>query len=49
MQAEYFDVADLVFEAVGGALRMRGADERNGRLEPEYECCSRAPENQVAS
>ena len=27
MQAEDLDVADLVFEAVGGALRMRRADE----------------------
>ena len=27
MQAEDLDLADLVFEAVGGALRMRRADE----------------------
>ena len=49
MQAEDLDVADLVFEAVRGALRVRRADERNRCLEPENECSPRAPEDQIAT
>ena len=49
MQAEDLDVADLVFEAVGGALRMRRADERNRPLEAENECRPGAPEDQIAT
>ena len=49
MQAEDLDVADLVFEAVGGALRMRRADERNRPLEAENERRPRAPEDQIAT
>ena len=49
MQAEDLDVADLVFEAVGGALRLRRADERNRSLEPENERRPRAPEDQIAT
>jgi hypothetical protein len=49
MQAEDLDIADLVFEAVGGALRMRRVDERNGSLETENERSPRAPEDQIAT
>ena len=49
MQAEDLDVADLVFEAVRGALRMRGADEGNRSLEAENERGPRAPEDQIAT
>ena len=49
MQAEDLDVADLEFEAVGGALRLRGADKRYRSLESEHECCPGASENQIAT
>ena len=49
MQAEDLDLADLVFEAVGGALRMRRADERNRSLEAENERRPCASENQIAT
>ena len=49
MQAEHLDLADLVFEAVRGPLRMRRADERNRSLEPENERRPRAPEDQIAT
>jgi hypothetical protein len=49
MQAENLDVADLVFEAVGGALCLRGADKRYRSLESENQCCPGASENQIAT
>src|SRR5262245_55336517 len=49
MQAEHLDVADLVFEAVGGALRLRRSNERNRPLQSENECCPRAAEDQIAT
>jgi len=49
MQAEHLDVADHVFEAVGGALRIGRIDEGNRSLEAENQCCPRAPEDQIAT
>ena len=49
MQAENLDIADLVFEAVGGALRMRSADKGNRTFQSENECCPGASENQIAT
>src|SRR5262245_44860858 len=47
MQAENLDVADLVFEAVGGALGVGGADEGNGSLEAEHQAGTNACEHKV--
>src|SRR5262245_54875722 len=49
MQAEHLDVADLVFQAVGGALRLRRPDERNRSLQSEDQRCPRAAEDQIAT
>ena len=49
MQAENLDIADLVFEAVRGALRLRRTDEGNRSFESENECCPCASENQIAT
>jgi hypothetical protein len=49
MQAEDLDVTDLVFEAVGGALCLRGADKRHRTFKSENERCPGASENQIAT
>src|SRR5262245_48804716 len=49
MQAEHLDVADLVFQAVGGALRLRRPDERNRSLQSEDQRCPRAAEDQIST
>jgi hypothetical protein len=49
VQRKHFDVADLVFQAVGGALRLCRADERDRAFQSEHQSCRRAAENQIAS
>src|SRR5687768_10906633 len=49
MQAEDLDVADLVFEAVGGALCLRCPDKRYRSLDAENQCRRCTSENQIAT
>src|SRR6185436_8455592 len=48
MQAENLDIADLVLQAVCGALGVRGADEGNRALEAEHQAGTCAGEHEVA-
>jgi len=48
MQAENLDIADLVFQAVGGALGLRSPDEGDGTLEAEHQAGTDAGEHEVA-
>src|SRR6185295_4809062 len=48
VQAENLDIADLILQAVGGALGPRGPDEGDGTLETEHQAGTYAGEHEVA-
>src|SRR5438270_8094301 len=47
VQAEHLDIADLVFQAVGGALRVSRADEGNWTFDPEDQAGAKSGEHEI--
>jgi hypothetical protein len=47
MQAKHLDIADLVFQAVGGALRVSRTDEGNRTFDPEDQAGAKSGEHEI--